>query len=237
MKTSIRSKRQAGMTIVEFTLVIPFALLIVLGIIQAGLMFSARQLLNQAAFMAARAGSMQNAAVGTMKEALVTGLIPFYQDTTDRNNFSRLARARQRAEQDASCAGPTCLVQIEVLNPTPASFSDFGVRNGAFGNRSFIPNDNLEHRSLNVGGASGQTLHDANALKIKVTYGYELKVPLIKSVISSAMCAIDSGVAAFDRERTRPALASGNDCATFYGRGRIPIVSYATVQMQTPAVQ
>jgi TadE-like protein len=237
MKTSIRSKRQAGMTLVEFTLVIPFALLLVLGIIQIGLMFSAKQLLNQATFMAARAGATQNAAVASMKEALITALIPFYQDTTDRNNFSRLFRARQRAEQDANCAGPACLVQVEVLNPTPASFADFGIRTGALGNRVFIPNDNLEHRSLNVGGASQQTLHDANALKIKVTYGYELKVPLIKSVIGSVMCAVDSGIAAFDRERTRPALASGSDCATFYGRGRIPIVSYATVQMQTPAVQ
>ncbi len=237
MKTSTRLSRQAGLTMVEFALVVPFALLIVLSIIQVGLMFSAKQILNQATFMAARAGSLQNAAPDQMKEALITGLIPFYQDSTERNDYVRLARARFEANREASCTGPACFVQIERLAPTAAAFADFGVRTGAFGNRRFIPNDNLEYRSLNPGGSSGLTLHDANTLKIKVTYAYELKVPLMKSVVGSVMCAVNVGIDAFDRSRTSPLRAPPNDCTNFYTRGRMPIVSYATVQMQTPAVQ
>lgn len=230
--------RQAGATLVEFALVMPIALLLVLGIIQLGLMFSAKQIVNQAAFVAARAGSTANAREDVMMEALTTALIPFYQDTTERNDFVRLRKARFEASREASCMGAACFVRVEMLNPTPAAFADFGVRDNSAGGARFIPNDNLEHRSRGVGGSSGMTLHDANALKIKVTYAYDLKVPLMKSVIGSVMCGVDLGIDAFDRDKSVPLPGDvpANDCANFYSKGRILIVSYATVQMQTPAM-
>jgi Flp pilus assembly protein TadG len=79
------SKRAAcGASMVEFLLVSPFALLLVLGIVQLGLMFVAKQIVNEAAFVAARAGAVDHARVATMKSSLVSALIPFYQDTTER---------------------------------------------------------------------------------------------------------------------------------------------------------
>lgn len=231
LATSSRRRRQAGVTMVEFALVMPFALLLVFGIVQLGLMFTARQVLNTAAFMAARAGSMQHAKVDVMTETMKKQLIPFYQDTSKTIALVRLSEARQRAQADTACPGP-CFLKVERLNPSPEAFQDFRITDGG---QTFIPNDNLEYRSRTATGPrSGQTIHDANVLKIKVTYGYELKVPLMKSVMGAVMCGIDSGVGAFGKASDQIG-PGGNDCTDYYSKGRIPLVTYATVQMQTPA--
>jgi hypothetical protein len=130
----------------------------------------------------------------------------------------------------------TAFVTVEVLNPTPAAFQDFGLPpTSASQNHAYIPNDNLEFRPHSVKGSnSNLSIQDANALKIKVTYGYEIKVPLMQSVIKSVMCGFDTGVEAFGRGNST-VVVGGNDCTNYYNQGRIPIVAYATVQMQTPA--
>jgi hypothetical protein len=229
--------RQDGATLAEFVVVIPFALLFVLAIIQLGLMYSAKQIVNEGAFLAARAGSVQNADPQSMQDAMMKALIPLYQNSTESDDATRLKNALNNARNDRSCNGP-CL-NIDMLNPTPAAFTDFGVSSSASGGRTYIPNDNLEFRSHDVvGPSSGLSIQDANALKIKVTYGYELKVPLMKLVIASVMCAVvNTGIEAFQGDSPPYANPSGNDCVSFYKNGRVPIVSYATVQMQTPAFE
>ena len=222
--------RQEGATMVEFAIVCPFALLLVLGIIQMGLMFTAKEVVNEAAFLAARAGAVQHAQVDKMKGVMTKALVPFYQDTTNTNDISRLGAALLKSQAD------TAFVTVEVLNPTPAAFQDFGLPpTGASQNHTYIPNDNLEFRPHSVkGNNSNQSIQDANALKIKVTYGYEIKVPLMQSVIKSVMCGFDTGVDAFGRGNST-VIVGGTDCTNYYNQGRIPIVAYATVQMQTPA--
>src|SRR5450631_3008335 len=83
--------RQAGATVVEFAVLVPLALLVVFGIIQLGLMYSAKSIVNEATFVAARAGALQNAQKDKMTDAVTQALIPFYQDTTNTNDFSRLS--------------------------------------------------------------------------------------------------------------------------------------------------
>lgn len=225
---------ETGATLAEFVIVAPIALLLVMGIIQMGLMMSAKQIVNEAAFVAARAGAVSNAQTGftnPMQQALIRGLIPFYQDSTDTTAFTRIGLAFLRAQGDAALG----YMSIEVLNPSSDAFSDFGLTDSQ--NHTYIPNDSLEYRDYTVKGAkSGLTIQDANALKIKVTYGYPLKVPLMQTVIKSIMCAYDSGVEAFGRGRNGR-VGSISDCLRYYQQGRIPIVAYATVQMQTPAWQ
>ena len=228
MRALRRTSRQAGATIAEFVVIMPIALLLVLGIIQLGLMFTAKQMLNQATFMAARAGAVQNARVNAMNDALTKALIPFYQDTTISNDYARLSRAWLAAKMDAQ------FVELEMLNPTAGAFRDFGITSNASGGHTYIPNDNLEFRSRTPGSRTGLTIQDANTLKIKVTYGYELKVPVMKTVMKAIMCGIDSGVEAFGRGN-ETAHADGNSCVRYYSNGRVPLVAYATVQMQTPA--
>jgi len=229
MKKSTQRSAQTGATLVEFALVMPLALLLVMGIIQLGLLFTAKQVLNQAAFMAGRAGAVHNAQQSNMEDALTKALLPFYQDTTISNDFTRLALALVRAKQDVTDG----FIHVEKLSPTPEAFSDFGITSAAVGH-TYIPNDNLEFRSHTPGASSGLSIQDANTLKIKVTYGYELKVPLMQSVFKSIMCGFDTGIDAFGRGN-ETAHASANSCQDYYNKGRFPLVTYATVQMQTPA--
>ncbi|HEY3786497.1 MAG TPA: TadE family protein [Steroidobacteraceae bacterium] len=219
---------QAGATMVEFAIVIPIALLLVLGIIQLGLMFSAKEVVNEAAFLAARAGAVQNAQVAPMTAAMQKGLIPFYQDTTTTDPAARLLAALAAARQDAN------FLTIQVLNPTPEAFQAFGTTSDASQGHRYIPNDNLEYRPHTP--ISGLSIQDANALRIQVTYGYQLKVPLMQSVINAIMCGIGGGLNAFGAN-SGPGAGTANDCTTYYSQGRVPIVAYATVQMQTPAWQ
>jgi len=229
------SGRQSGATLVEFAIVTPFALLLVLAIIQLGLMYSAKELVNEGAFMAARAGAVQNAQVDKITDVMVRSLVPFYQDTTNTDDLSRLAQALANATTDTVCIPFVhCFLKVEVLNPTPAAFDDFGITSNASDGHTYIPNDNLEYRPHSFqGDSSHYSIQDANALKIKVTYGYELKVPLMKAVFSAIMCGVDSGIGAFGRQEVPG--ANTNNCTDFYSQGRVPLVSYATVQMQTPA--
>lgn len=228
-------RRQSGVTLVEFALVTPFALLLVLGIIQLGLMYTAKEVVNEGAFLAARAGAVQHAQVDKMKDVMVKSLVPFYQDTTNTDDLSRLAQALVSATTDTVCIPVVrCFLEVEVLNPTPEAFDDFGITSNASEGHTYIPNDNLEYRPHSRGGSSNYSIQDANALKIKVTYGYELKVPLMKTVFGAIMCGVDSGVSAFGRKKV-DSVDHTEDCIQFYRQGRVPIVSYATVQMQTPA--
>jgi hypothetical protein len=229
--------RQDGATIVEFTILCPFALLLVLGIIQLGLLLTAKEVVNEAAFLAARAGAVNHAKVDEMKTVMRRALVPFYQDTTKQDPFGRLLDATGKAQGDTLICIPLvkCDLDIQVLNPTSAAFDDFGLVNNMSENHTYIPNDNLEYRSRVPGNNSKLSIQDANVLKIKVTYGYQIKVPLMESVIKSVMCGFDTGIDAFGRGDLPS--TGGTDCVSYYNRGRIPIVAYATMQMQTPAWQ
>lgn len=240
LKTGTAGRRrgpggQSGATLVEFAIVTPFALLLVLAIIQLGLMYSAKELVNEGAFMAARAGAVQNAQLDKMTDVMVRSLVPFYQDTTNTDDLSRLTQALVNATTDTVCIPLRCFLKVEVKNPTPEAFDDFGITSNAADGHTYIPNDNLEYRPHSIqGDSSHYSIQDANALKIKVTYGYELKVPLMKAVFSAIMCGVDSGISAFGRKKVDNNDDTDN-CTEFYSQGRVPLVSYATVQMQTPA--
>jgi len=226
-------RRPRGATLAEFVVVGPLAFVMVLAIVQLGFVFMARATVNHATFMAARQGSLHNADPGVIRSTLIKGLLPFYQDTTNGNAVSRMSAAWFAAQADAMMPGR---VQLEILNPRTESFKDFGVPDPARGNKRFIPNDNLQFRSTLVGKKSAQTLMDANLLRIRVTYGYELKVPLIAHVYKRVMCGgTGGGVNAFgDNTSLFEAHGTLSDCV-HYMQGRMPIVSYATVRMQSPA--
>jgi hypothetical protein len=226
------NRRQDGATMIEFAIVSPFAILLVLGIIQIALLLSAKSVVNEAAFLAARAGAVQGADPDAMNAVMTKALIPFYRDTTQSPSFTNMYQAYLNSFADTRCiAALQCFLDLEVLNPTAAAFQDFGIP-GA-NNQLSIPNDNLAYRSRAVQPDSGLSIQDANVLKIKVTYGYQIKVPLMQWVVRSVMCGFDTGVDAFGRGSQ--AAADAGDCFNFYDKGRIPIVAYATVQMQTPA--
>jgi hypothetical protein len=221
---------------VEFAIISPLALLLVLGIVQLGLMFVAREVVDEAAFVAARAGAVNNAQVDAMRSALQRALIPFYQDTTTTNDTARIGAALGRSLADTliPCSSTIpfpCALEVTRLNPSDQAFDDFGLTDAQ--NHTYIPNDSLDYRPHSVQGASsGLSIQDANVLKIKVTYGYPLKVPLMAATFNTIMCLAPQGIGAFGHTAF---MGTAGDCIRFYKQGRVPIVAYATVQMQTPA--
>jgi TadE-like protein len=210
---------QRGASMVEFTIVAPVLSLIGLLVIQWALVFHARNTVNHASFMAARAGSTGQAQMATMDEAYHRALAPLYGGG---RNLLEVEAAVLRARADL--AGN---MRLELLNPTAESFDDWA--DAALQQRlglqaRVIPNDGLalqaEHR---VRAASGQTLADANLLKIRITHAMDLRVPLANTVIRFMLRFRDDGRDAF----VTNAIA----------RGRLAMHFDATVHMQSAAVE
>jgi len=239
--------RQTGATLAEFVVVGPIAILIIMALIQIGMMMVAKQVVNEASFEAARTGASEHASTSEMTKALKRKLLPFYQASTDAtgayngNDYSRMtgAVAAEIADIDINSIFSGPRLTLQRLSPPDSAFNDFGISvSDSSGNHTAIPNDNLEYRIYAgyKGPQSGLTIQDANELRIKVVYAYELKVPLMKTVFGSVMCGIDSAIDAFGHNDSG-GINVGNDCSDYYKRGRVPIVTYATVQMQSDAWQ
>jgi hypothetical protein len=234
MRHHLPLSRHRGATLVEFVVVFPLAVLMVLGLIQTGFAYMAKLQLNHATFMAARVGALNNADTGKIREAVVRGLNPFYQDSSTGNDFVRLFNANLMAHLKA---GTIDALDVTVLNPSPEAFSDFGI-DDPVKNVTYIPNDNLEWRAgAGPGSSSDLELRDANLLKLKVVYGYELKVPLIAGVLRRMMCGGSIGVTAWGNVDLSDAIAGplSTDCIRYYMLGRLPIESFAIVEMQSRA--
>jgi hypothetical protein len=110
--------------------------------------------------------------------------------------------------------------RIRILNPTREAFDDFGEEVDGV---TEIPNDHLHTRSTTVGASSGLNIQDANLLRVQITYGYELKVPLVNWFISRVLLAVRAGgsnMDAFEQQLLR--------------RMRLPIIATSTVRMQSP---
>jgi TadE-like protein len=230
-----RRPRARGISMVEFAIVFPFATLFVLTLIQLGMVFMAKMTLNNATFMAARIGSLHNAKEDSIREAMIRGLSPFYQDSTETNDTKRLAKAYLASKLANDKLNPF-KADIEVLSPSADTFTDFGI-NDPKAKVTYIPNDNLEWRTLKVGTQSRQNIRDANLLKLRVRYGYELKVPLIAGVLSRVMCGGTIGPEAYGNVKPWNAVffPASEECIKYYARDRIPLESFAIVEMQSRA--
>jgi len=219
--------RQRGASLTEFVIVAPVAILLTFGILQAGMLYMAKLTLNNATFMAARTGAVKNARLGEIKDSLAKGLVPFYQDATNGNDLARIGAAYARAKIDVISP----FTEIERISPSDKAFAVYGITDKGV---TYIPNDNLEFRTATPMNGAAMSIRDANVLRIKVTYGYELKVPLMAAVIKRLMCPGFSGsdIQAWDRVSLLP-WGNTEDCLRYYMLDRLPIVSYATVQMQS----
>jgi outer membrane protein OmpA-like peptidoglycan-associated protein len=196
---------QRGATMLEFTVVGSVLTLLGLGLVQYGLVFFAKNQMNHAAFMAARAASMEHASLQHAKAAYIKAMVPLYGGgRNDGELIESLARAQTDIEAHTT---------FELLNPTKESFADFndpglqatvGKGKGPYGsNARVIPQGGLSLRSGAVNPNSGQNIQDANLLKIRITQGYEPKLPLMKPIFGE----------------------------------RIPIVTVATLHMQSDAIE
>lgn len=206
------SSRMRGMAIVESLIALPILLAVIFCIIQFALIYEAKATLNHAALLAARAGAVDHAQPAAITNGLARGLVPLYSPDRSYSGYAAtLGRVTAAVATDA---------RIRILNPTQEAFADFseevdGVRE--------IPNDRLHARSTAVGAQSGLNIQDANLLRVQITFGYELRVPMVNWFISRTLLAFrgSDGYDAFEQGLLH--------------RTRLPIIATATVRMHTPA--
>ena len=214
-----RSIRQQGAAMVEFVVIAPLLTVMGLATVEYGGLFFAKNQINHAAFMAARAGSVANANLTKIQEAYAQALIPMYGGG---QTPAALAASLNRATSDLQTNS-----RIELLNPTKESFDDWS--DAALeakldtGGRRVIPNSNLAAKGQAIGATSGQTLSDANLVKLRITHGYEPVAPMVKSVYKAYLQAMDPGNDDFHTQM----LAAG----------RIPVVTNVTLQMQSDPIE
>ncbi|PFH09432.1 uncharacterized membrane protein (UPF0127 family) [Collimonas sp. PA-H2] len=247
-KPSMRLQRGASM--IEFAVVGPIVSLLGLAVLQYGMLFFAKNQMNQASFMAARAGSMANASLNSVGKAYANALIPLYGGGLNTQELARsralaicettrnpadlaaaqaVAGATFTSDDQATCTKSMTQggAWIELLNPTKESFDDWKddsltqtVGNG----KRVIPNRNLAFKDPGkIGGSSGQSLQDANVIKVRITQGYAPKVPLMGLIYTKYLKWLDT--------KTDPVYTQ------LVSNGRIPVVTDVTMQMQSDAIE
>jgi hypothetical protein len=220
MKATAPSRRQQrGQSMVEFCIVVPLFLFMLLLIFQLVLIYRAKATLDYAAMQAARAGAVNGANKSSMRSGLASGLVPLWTTSPDTGG---LIAARARTVGEASDVYST----LTVLNPTPAIWNE--LRERQYDGRLALPNDTLGFRSRNV-GSNQVNVQDANILRIKVRYHYPLIVPFVDRVIIGVSRLLNNGP---DFRPTDAPFLWVKDPLT--GHYRLPLVSSAEVRMQSP---
>jgi hypothetical protein len=221
---------QTGATLVEFVIVAPTLLFLLMNLIQYGLLYHAKSQVNYATFEAARVGTTSNADPAKIRTAFTRALTGYYGGGT---STAELSASYDKAVEDVKSA-----VRIEILSPSKESFDDFNspVLATKLGAKRVIPNSNLAFIQCPVdipgcnvdpkGNASGQTLLDANLLKIRITYGIPAnkQVPLAGRFMTWSLGVINKN----DADTFRAGLVKD---------GGIPVVSHTVMRLQSPAIE
>lgn len=234
--------RARGQSMVEFVVIVPTLLLLVLGIIQFAQIYIAKNTLDLAAFEGVRAGTLHNASRKWIDCGIAQGLMPLYgsNDTLDGVKTAWLEVECQAgvgpqrylaAYSDAFAdvkpppvIGGKSVIELDILNPTAATFKDFGEI--GLSTKEEIPDDRLMWRSTAVGSNSGENIQDANLLMIRVQYCYPMDVWFIKQVVQ--------GLAIGAQKMINNQTTFGTAC---YTSGGVPLVAQSTMLMQSPAQQ
>lgn len=170
LSRSVPRAKQRGQAIVEYIILFPVMVMLVLGAVQFALIYQAKSTLDYATFMAARQGALKNAKKLYIKDGLAEGMTPLFANGSDM-----VGMLRGRAVAMIEAFNPLA-TEVDILNPTKAAYSANAV-NGE------MPNDNLMYRPTAEKG--GESIQDANVLTIKVRYCVPLIVPLVNKVIYS----------------------------------------------------
>ncbi len=216
-----RTYRQRGSAMLEFTVVAPIITLLGLACIQYGMLFFAKNQYNHAAFMAARAGSIRNASLDEIRDAYERALIPLYGGGTNAVELDQaLTRAKLAVEANTD---------IVMLNPTSESFRDWNdpdlqKKFKTAAGQHVIPNGGLAFKKAAiVPAASGQSIQDANVLKLRITHGYKPQVPVVGAMYARYLKWLDTGADPRATEKIN--------------MGLIPVVMQITMQMQSDAIE
>ncbi|MEZ5532412.1 MAG: pilus assembly protein [Steroidobacteraceae bacterium] len=172
-------RRLRGAATIEF-LIVAFAVLVplVFATFEIALLAVARQTLGVATLLAARAGATAHGDGGAMRLALARGLVPLHAARgTSAAQVASLIDA-QRPDR----------ARLEIWNPVPASFADFGVM---VDGRQEIPNVWPRTRTR-IGAASRQTIAEANQLGLTVSLCRPLVFPMTAPIFIAGQRLVDA---------------------------------------------
>ncbi|RZU99138.1 TadE/TadG family type IV pilus assembly protein [Spiribacter vilamensis] len=208
-------RRFTGSIMLETVIALPVVLVLGLSVTQWALVHQARAVIDHATLMAARAGAVNEARMAPMRNAFARAIVPLHLSRRDAADFETAFLIR--ATPDARLN-----LRLRILNPTREAFDDHAVRDRKGGR--YLPFRHLDRRSRRPGRQSGLNIQDATLLRVQATYGYPLKVPYAGAFIRQAL-----------RLATRWTTAYGPRERTMLLTGRLPIVTTATVRMQSRA--
>lgn len=206
-KSCTNSSRQlpAGMSMVESLLALPILLFFGLVIVQIGLLWHAKFALTHAAMVAAQQASFSHGSHEAIRNGVIRGLFPLFGRA---KTPTELGPELLRSSLEVSRGIALGWIRWEVLSPTQQSFQDWGERAdpllspGASSGDTEIPAHGVAgladrrkpktgvaelYQGLPVGVASGQTLLEANNLKIYLQVGIPLQMPVAGQVMARAL--------------------------------------------------
>lgn len=226
---------KCGASLIEFIVAAPVLLILALGLVQTGLIFHAKSSVNYASFEGARAGAVHHADPGAIKAAFKRAMIPYYGGGRDLSELGQAYAALTADFAQAQIVMGKDPVRIEILSPTVESFNDY--HSPALATRLKVSTRVIPNTLLNIlncpkdrpgcandpaSNQSGQTLADANLLKLRVTYGIpeRKQLPMMGKFMTEVLQVLNPN----DPDAFRTALLAAE---------RIPVVSHVTVRMQS----
>ena len=209
------ASRCAGGVMLETLIALPVVLVLGLSVAQWAFIHEARAVVDHATLMAARAGALNNADMGAMRNAFARAITPMSLAEPTATAFERTFLTRSLPDSRVH-------LDLRILNPTQEAFIDHARRDRR--GRRYLPYRRLEAASTQPGRRSALNIQDATLLRVQARYGYELKVPYANGFILQAVRAATRWTNAYS-PRERLMLANG----------RLPILTTATVRMQSRA--
>lgn len=220
---------QKGAALTELVVVAPLVLLMAMAGVQFAMVQQARLNLDYAAYEAVRAGARKNASPLSIRDAWYRALVPMLVSTRSLTGLQLPADplAAGKEAREAAIRMEQPYLRMEILNPNKLAFDDFAdpvlqkiMRTGS---ARVIANDGLEARPDTIGARSGVSIQDANVLKLRITYGYQPRIPLVRRLFTASLALAKGGGDPF-----KTALLA---------EGRIPIVVDAVMPMISPPIE
>lgn len=269
-----RRSQPGGMSIVESLLALPVLLFVGFVIIQIGLLWHAKFAISHAALIAARHTSLHHGSAAAVRDGVVQGLFPLMGRA---NSISEISAAIFKSGAEVTQGIAMGWIRWEILSPTRQSFADWGAPGDPILSPGVFPGDveipahgvaGLAVRrqpasgvaeiiqGLPVGNSSGQTLLEANNLKLHLQVGIPLQMPLAGPLLARVLglwsgCGFGLskpihrvGLINFGSEAAASLLHPSIECRALAAvdaqgswRPRWPVEASATVQMQSNARQ
>ncbi|MEQ8185047.1 TadE family protein [Marinobacter salarius] len=235
MKRHGNAYKQRGSFIVESVWLWPVLVMLTLGVIQMGFLYNAKATMNNATFQAAREGSIKHADKGAMEKRLAYAMAPLYI----KKSKDIVELASKRVYLQALMSVPLAKIgKIDIISPSKEIYRKFEKTQYYLDNKGRerrikqMPNDNLNVRSASenfVKMASGSVkinIQDANLLKIRGYWCYEMIVPFVNYVIYKTYSALPG--------KKNPHWSACRALSVVNDSYYLPVSSTSVVRMQTP---